>query len=492
MTSIFNNIVVVDVSAQQFQHEGAYQMYSGYENSVHPSVYEENTPNEYSSNNNYQPADYGHYGQAYPSSYNDGYDDTYNNVDDKYSDYPTTEYKYECRTGPFEGFFVSSVEFCDAKHKKFDDRKDRDNKTGPQGPPGPRGPEGPEGPKGDKGDRGPAGSVNLLTCPPDSNPVLVGANVTDLDLCFAATPAVQCEAGTDLEGVWVNPNSTDTCDLVFPPSFQCDEDDPLSNAVVTDLRLCQFEDIELIECPAEGSNPAMVGLNVTALPLCEAPNNDNICGEDTALAGVFVNDTSTDCDLDAPITAEAQCIKCADLAIVLGLGQDDQRDAAAALIGNSTNNVFTICDDEDPTDQFNATMEEVNVSPNVNEGFAECLDNAPTTPAGLQAQALTSLQENSLTTNVKPQAEIPSLNIEPQNKNPKVNSLLENPNVKALLQNPNLNALLENPDQKALLENPNVKALLEDSDVNAQLMKDPKVNAQLKNPTTSALTGLFP
>ena len=30
--------------------------------------------------------------------------------------------KYECRTGPFEGFFVSSVEFC--KHVKFDDNKD--------------------------------------------------------------------------------------------------------------------------------------------------------------------------------------------------------------------------------------------------------------------------------------------------------------------------------------------------------------------------------
>ena len=29
--------------------------------------------------------------------------------------------KYECRTGPFEGFFVSSVEFCKFK---FDDRKD--------------------------------------------------------------------------------------------------------------------------------------------------------------------------------------------------------------------------------------------------------------------------------------------------------------------------------------------------------------------------------
>ena len=43
-------------------------------------------------------------------------------VDDRYSQYPTEENKYECQTGPLEGFFVSSVEFC--KHIKFDDRKD--------------------------------------------------------------------------------------------------------------------------------------------------------------------------------------------------------------------------------------------------------------------------------------------------------------------------------------------------------------------------------
>ena len=34
-----------------------------------------------------------------------------------YSEYKTKDKKYECRTGPFEGFFVSSVEFCDAKNK---------------------------------------------------------------------------------------------------------------------------------------------------------------------------------------------------------------------------------------------------------------------------------------------------------------------------------------------------------------------------------------
>jgi hypothetical protein len=42
--------------------------------------------------------------------------------DSYYSQYPTDDKKYECRTGPFEGFFVSSVEFC--KHVKFDKRKD--------------------------------------------------------------------------------------------------------------------------------------------------------------------------------------------------------------------------------------------------------------------------------------------------------------------------------------------------------------------------------
>jgi hypothetical protein len=50
-----------------------------------------------------------------------GYD-TYG--DNSYSQYPTDDKKYECRTGPFEGFFVSSVEFC--KHVKFDDKDRKD------------------------------------------------------------------------------------------------------------------------------------------------------------------------------------------------------------------------------------------------------------------------------------------------------------------------------------------------------------------------------
>jgi hypothetical protein len=81
----------------------------------------------------------------------------YKYSDSSYSQYPTDDKKYECRTGPFEGFFVSSVEFC--KHVKFDDRKDvsRDNRTGtqgPQGPPGPKGDTGLQGIQGIQGERG--------------------------------------------------------------------------------------------------------------------------------------------------------------------------------------------------------------------------------------------------------------------------------------------------------------------------------------------------
>ena len=408
MTGIFNNLVVGDVSAQQYEGTAA-NMYNGYENSV-PSGYEKNSPNEYSSYNNYQPADYG---QAYESSYNDGY--AQNNMDNKYSEYPTEDNKHECRTGPFEGFFVSSVEFCDAKHKQFDkdDRKDRDNKIGPQGPEGPKGDKGDTGEKGDKGDTGEKGdkgdpgtpgSVDLFTCPPDSNPVLAGANVTDIDLCFAAIPAVQCEAGTTLEGVWVNPNSTETYDFELTRLLQCQPDDPLSNAFVTDLRLCEFEDIELITCPLEGSNPAMVGLNVTAAPLCEAPNNNNICDEGTNLEGVFVNNTATDCELSIATNAEAQCIKCADLAAT---AQGALQQTAEALIGTPTENIFTVCDDTDPRENFTALIDGVAQAQQVNASFNECIGNAAASPGAfslVQAQE-SSLQENSLTTNVQPQVE---------------------------------------------------------------------------------------
>jgi len=78
--------------------------------------------------------------------------------DSSYSTYQTEDKKYECRTGQFEGFFVSSVEFC--KHVKFDDKRDHNrdnNQTGTQGPPGPQGPPGATGPQGIQGIQGAIG-----------------------------------------------------------------------------------------------------------------------------------------------------------------------------------------------------------------------------------------------------------------------------------------------------------------------------------------------
>ena len=93
------------------------------------------------------------FSNAMAQEYN--YDNSYG-YNSYYSQYPTDDKKYECRTGPFEGFFVSSVEFC--KHVKFEkDRKD--NQRGIQGPPGPQGPTGATGATGATGPQGPPGAT---------------------------------------------------------------------------------------------------------------------------------------------------------------------------------------------------------------------------------------------------------------------------------------------------------------------------------------------
>jgi hypothetical protein len=81
------------------------------------------------------------------------YNNSYSSYGDSYSNYPTDDKKYECRTGPLEGFFVSSVEFC--KNGKFDNddsrKKHRDSGAGPAGPAGLQGLQGPQGPAGSPG-----------------------------------------------------------------------------------------------------------------------------------------------------------------------------------------------------------------------------------------------------------------------------------------------------------------------------------------------------
>jgi hypothetical protein len=120
--------------------------------------------------------------------------------DSSYSQYPTDDKKYECRTGPFEGFFVSSVEFC--KHVKFDkdDRKDRDNsnQTGTQGPPGPAGPPGATGATGPQGIQGPSGEngTNGLPGPPGITQLINGTNVY-----FVTNATINSEDESSIEAV---------------------------------------------------------------------------------------------------------------------------------------------------------------------------------------------------------------------------------------------------------------------------------------------------
>ena len=130
-----------------------------------------------------------------------GYDNYYG---DSYSQYPTDDKKYECRTGPFEGFFVSSVEFC--KHVTFDDKKDhRDTKVGspgPQGPPGPAGQQGIQGiqgiqgsigPNGTQGPPGPQGQPGITQLINGTNVYLVTRSGNDTTSLLEVT--APCEAG---------------------------------------------------------------------------------------------------------------------------------------------------------------------------------------------------------------------------------------------------------------------------------------------------------
>ena len=151
-----------------------------------------------------------------------GYDNY--SANNSYSTYPTDDKKYECRTGPFEGFFVSSVEFC--KNVKFDDRKDnkdRDNKTGTQGPPGPQGPPGatgatgPQGLPGSPGLQGPSGITNVNA----SNYYSVIGNLSPISTpTLTANSTVSCLPGdVAISGEY---NITTSTTVPIPPGTEYD------------------------------------------------------------------------------------------------------------------------------------------------------------------------------------------------------------------------------------------------------------------------------
>jgi hypothetical protein len=157
------------------------------------------------------------------SSYDQPKQDYSQSSYNSYSEYKTKDKKYECRTGPFEGFFVSSVEFCDAKHddKKRDQKDNRDNRTGPQGPAGPAGPAGPQGPPGPNGTRGPIGPQG----PPGNTTGLVNQTEFECVACLLdalaklETGAVTIDVNITIPEVIPNPACVGQAVCTLPPTI---------------------------------------------------------------------------------------------------------------------------------------------------------------------------------------------------------------------------------------------------------------------------------
>ena len=212
-----------------------------------------------------------------------------------YNEYPTSDNKYECHTGPFEGFFVSSVEFCE---DRFDDK---DRKI----------------------------EIKKFTCP-DSGIVvdekahcpqicpegtqlsghLVAAELNLRKVCNTDGAKFEtCREGTDLEGVKVT-NEPDDCDIFA----ECGAGTPLGQA----LGLMRGETVEVAD----------VKLCKLTIPANPATN------------------------------LQAQCIKCGDLAIAAAAGMEQRLETSAAIRigGPFASNIFSVCNTADPKTAFSALV----------------------------------------------------------------------------------------------------------------------------------------
>ena len=75
------------------------------------------SPNNNNISSSYDNASYNKPYSIYNNDKIDKYPDSYS-ISAEYSKYPTIDKIYECQTGPLEGFFTSSVEFCIAANEK--------------------------------------------------------------------------------------------------------------------------------------------------------------------------------------------------------------------------------------------------------------------------------------------------------------------------------------------------------------------------------------
>ena len=199
---------------------------------------------------------------AMAQEYNENYSE-----DKKFSKYPTDEKKYECRTGPFEGFFVSSVEFCKFK---FDDRKDhRDNRTGIQGPPGVQGPPGIQGLQGAPGVNG----INGVNGVNGTN----GFNGTEIDPCVACLldALVKLDSGAVLVNVTAEIEFSGdrveniTLPLVIDVDVALLLQQQLANATGLDPDATIFEICTAIDEQGLDIQAVIDGLEVTLVPIVE-------------------------------------------------------------------------------------------------------------------------------------------------------------------------------------------------------------------------------
>ncbi len=148
--------------------------------------------------------------------------------DSSYSQYSTDDKKYECRTGPFEGFFVSSIEFCKRIPIVDGNNKDRGNATvGSQGPPGPTGPQGPKGDTGATGATGPQGPQGIQgpICPNQIDPEKIYyATTNTTQLLDGVVSIATCDPGdVVIEGGYVAGNLNDIQTLLIFPTANGNE-----------------------------------------------------------------------------------------------------------------------------------------------------------------------------------------------------------------------------------------------------------------------------
>jgi hypothetical protein len=192
--------------------------------------------------------------------------------DSSYSQYPTDDNKYQCRTGPFEGFFVSSVEFC--KHVKFDDNKDdrKDNRTGTQGPAGPQGIQGLPGPQGPPGanstvpgPQGPPGANSTVPGPqgpPGANSTVPGPQGPAGPSQIVNTSLYRVSGEDDFGNTARSEALCDDGDIIYTGSYSLSA--PARTGTVVDFPNEDFNGWIV----AANSNTAEGSLGVAALAVC--------------------------------------------------------------------------------------------------------------------------------------------------------------------------------------------------------------------------------